>query len=98
MTRSIGLNYSRLSSTLWCGGHPARGPTSGSEAYLKSVSASLSRHGRSRILAVCIMFLFFTAKISIPFPFHSSQNNKKTNNFVRFIGSRIIMITPAWFP
>ncbi len=58
MTRSIGLNYSRLSSTLWCGGHPARGPTSGSEA-------------------------------------ESMANAKKTNNFVRFISSRISIRTPA---
>ena len=31
---------SRLSSTDLCAGHPARGPTSGSEAYLNSASAS----------------------------------------------------------
>ena len=46
---------SRLSSTLLCGGQPARGPTSGSEAYLKSASASLSRQGRRMIRSVSII-------------------------------------------
>lgn len=55
---------SRLSSTLLCGGQPARGPTSGSEAYLYSVSASLSRQGRRMILSVSIVLIVkSTAKI-----------------------------------
>lgn len=45
---------SRLSSTDLCAGHPARGPTSGSEAYLKSASASDSAQWRSEILSVSI--------------------------------------------
>ena len=45
---------SRLSSTDLCAGHPARGPTSGSEAYLKSASASDSCQWRSKILSVSI--------------------------------------------
>ena len=40
---------SKLSSTLLCGGQPARGPTSGSDAHLNSISASDSRQGRNRI-------------------------------------------------
>ena len=49
---------SRLSLTLLCGGQPARGPTSGSDAHLYSISASLSRQGLSRILSVCIITSF----------------------------------------
>ena len=51
---------SRLSSTLLCGGQPARGPTSGSEAYLNSVSASLSRKGRNiiRLFSIFVLFVF----------------------------------------
>ena len=45
---------SRLSSTDLCAGHPARGPTSGSEAYLKSASASDSCQYRSKILSVSV--------------------------------------------
>ena len=45
---------SRLSSSDLCAGHPARGPTSGSEAYLKSASASDSCQWRSKILSVSI--------------------------------------------
>ena len=49
---------SLLSSTDWCTGHPARGPTSGSDAYLKSVSASDSFQRLNVILAVSIAFLY----------------------------------------
>ena len=42
------------SSSDLCAGHPARGPTSGSEAYLNSASASDSSQWRSKILSVSI--------------------------------------------
>jgi hypothetical protein len=51
---------SKLSSTLLCGGQPARGPTSGSLAYLNKASASLSRQGRSKILLVSIGFSYYS--------------------------------------
>lgn len=38
-----------------CGGHPVRRPTSGSEAYLKSASASDSCYGRRISLFISIM-------------------------------------------
>ena len=44
------------SSSDLCAGHPARGPTSGSEAYLKSASASDSCQWRSKILSVSINY------------------------------------------
>ena len=48
-------DYLLLSSMSLCGGHPALGPTSGSEAYRKSASASESSHGRRMSLSVSIM-------------------------------------------
>ena len=43
-----------LSRPFLCTGHPACGPTSGSEAYLKSASASDSCQYRSKILSVSV--------------------------------------------
>ena len=52
-----------------CGGHPALGPTSGSEAYRKSASASESSHGRRKSLSVSIMIqvaiLILLAEVNI---------------------------------
>ena len=50
----ISLDNLPTSSSDLCAGHPARGPTSGSEAYLKSASASDSCQWRSKILSVSI--------------------------------------------
>ena len=50
----ISLDYLPTFPTDLCAGHPARGPTSGSEAYLKSASASDSCQWRSKILSVSI--------------------------------------------
>ena len=50
---------SRLSSTLLCGGHPARVPTSGSDAYLNNAHASESRHLRSNILSDSIITITY---------------------------------------
>ena len=49
------LRFCRLAfGRLGGGGQPARGPTSGSEAYLNNAGASFSRQGRSRSLSVLI--------------------------------------------
>ena len=54
LAKNVRMTF-RLSSMDWCGGQPARGPTSGSEAYLNNTFASASTQGRKRSLLVSMI-------------------------------------------
>ena len=62
---------SRLSSSDLCAGHPARGPTSGSEAYLKSASHPTLANGEVKFFLFpsdYINVLHFIYYVHLPQP------------------------------